>query len=72
MERTIVLAYILNTVLSGNLVFLFIGPDYEISKLFEHIIKFIFLSISLICVLGYQKNRLNEKVLLSTHNICFG
>ena len=23
-------------------------------------------------VLGDQKNRLNEKVLLSTHNICFG
>ena len=24
------------------------------------------------CVLGAQKNRLNETVLLSTHNICFG
>ena len=24
------------------------------------------------CVLGAQKNRLIERVLLSTHNICFG
>ena len=24
-----------------------------------------------ICVLGAQKNRLNEMVLFSTHNICF-
>ena len=24
------------------------------------------------CVLGAQKNRLTEMVLLSTHNICFG
>ena len=24
------------------------------------------------CDLGAQKNRLNETVLLSTHNICFG
>ena len=24
------------------------------------------------CVLGSQKNRLDETVLLSTHNICFG
>ena len=26
----------------------------------------------LTCVLGAQKNRLIETVLLSTHNICFG
>ena len=26
----------------------------------------------LTCVLGAQKNRLSETVLLSTHNICFG
>ena len=26
----------------------------------------------LTCVMGAQKNRLNETVLLSTHNICFG
>ena len=26
----------------------------------------------LACVLGAQKNRLIETVLLSTHNICFG
>ena len=32
-------------VLSGKLVFLFISPDYEIRKLFEHTIKLIFLSI---------------------------
>ena len=24
------------------------------------------------CILGAQKNRLDETVLLSTHNICFG
>ena len=32
----------------------------------------IFLSIIKTCVLGSQKNRLSETVLLSTHNICFG
>ena len=32
----------------------------------------IFLSINLTYVLGYQKNRLNETVLLSTHIICLG
>ena len=35
-------------------------------------IAFIFLSISLNMCFGAQKNRLNETVLLSTHNICFG
>ena len=30
-----------------------------------------FLSISLNMCFGAQKNRLNETVLLSTHNICF-
>ena len=32
----------------------------------------IFLSIDFTFVLGVQKNRLNETVLMSTHNICFG
>ena len=32
----------------------------------------IFLSINFNLSLGTQKNRLNETVLLSTHNICFG
>ena len=32
---------------------------------------FSYLSIQT-CVLGAQKNRLIERVLLSTHNICFG
>ena len=31
----------------------------------------IFLSISLNIILGAQKNRLNETILLSTKNICF-
>ena len=34
-------------------------------------IIFIFISLNLY-VLGVQKNRLNETVLLNTHNICFG
>ena len=32
----------------------------------------IFLPVYLKCVLGAQKNRLIETVLLSTHKICFG
>ena len=32
----------------------------------------IFLPVSLTYVLGAQKNRLIETVLLSIHNICFG
>ena len=47
-----------------------IGP--KISKNNLHKIAIIFLSISLNCVLGAQKNRLIETVLLNTHNICFG
>ena len=47
---------------------LIIGPDKQI----EHKIVIIFLFISLTCVLGAQKNRLIETVLLSTHNIYFG
>ena len=35
-------------------------------------IIYIFLPIILAYVLGAQKNRLIETVLLSTHNICFG
>ena len=34
-------------------------------------IEIIFLSINLNMCLGAQKNRLIERVLLSTHNICF-
>ena len=40
----------------------------SLSNFFERKIVIIFLSIS---VLGAQKNRLIEMVLLSTHNICF-
>ena len=39
---------------------------------FQRKIVNIFLPIILACVLGAQKNRLIETVLLSTHNICFG
>ena len=44
----------------------------QIWKLFESKIVTIFLPIILTCVLGAQKNRLIETVLLSTHNICLG
>ena len=40
----------------------------QLSNTFQLKIVIIFLS----CVLGCQKNRLIEAVLLSTHNICFG
>ena len=46
-------------------------PDHT-HVLFERKIVNIFLSISLTYVLGAQKNRLIETVILSTHNICFG
>ena len=40
---------------------------------FEHKIVNIFFPISLYTyIFTTQKNRLNEKVLLSTHNMCFG
>ena len=45
-----------------------IGPDNEI---YLRKILIIFLPINLNMCLGAQKNRLNETVLLSTHNICF-
>ena len=47
-----------------------IGPDKEIlwayncNYFLTHQFKHVFL--------GAQKNRLNETVVLSTHNICFG
>ena len=43
-----------------------------ISKTILRKIVNIFLPIILAYVSGAQKNRLNETVLLSTHNICFG
>ena len=41
------------------------------SKVSERKIVIIFLPISFNIFWGAQKNRLNETVLLSTHNICF-
>ena len=43
-----------------------------INRNFQCKIVNIFLPINLAYVLGAQKNRLTERVLLSTHNICFG
>ena len=43
-----------------------------INKIFQRKIVNIFLLIILTYVLGTQKNRLIERVLLITHNICFG
>ena len=40
--------------------------------IFERKIVNIFLPIGIKIYFGAQKNRLNETVLLSTHNICFG
>ena len=45
------------------------GP---VKQIFERKIVIIFLTITSTYVLGAQKNRLIETVLLSTHNICFG
>ena len=42
------------------------------NKKFQCKIVNIFLPINLTYVLGAQKNRLIETVLLSTHNMCFG
>ena len=42
------------------------------NKNFQRKIENIFLPIILAYVLGAQKNRLIETVLLSTNNICFG
>ena len=44
-----------------------IGPDQLLSV---NLCTFNYSSI-LTCVLGAQKNPLNETVLLNTHNICF-
>ena len=43
---------------------------YFLTCNFEHIFWVLKRTVSV--VLGAQKNRLNETVLLSTHNICFG
>ena len=42
------------------------------NKIFEHKIEIFSYPSVLTYVLGAQKNRLIETVLLSTHNICFG
>ena len=47
----------------------YIGPDKDI---FERKIVIIFIPTNLNSVLGAQKNRFIEAVLLSTCNICFG
>ena len=46
------------------------GPDMQFFFCVK-LLLFSYLSL-LICVLGAQKNRLIETVLLRTHNICFG
>ena len=51
-------------------VYTFKGPGKEI--FFECKFVIIFLTINLNMWFGAQKNRLNEMVLLNTHNICFG
>ena len=48
---------------------LYMGLD---NKIFERTIGIIVLPININYVLGTQRNRLTETVLLSTHNICFG
>ena len=48
------------------------GTGLDNNEIFQHTIVNIFLPIILTYVLCAQKNRLNETVLLSTHNICFG
>ena len=49
-----------------------LGPQAKINKHFQREIVHIFSPINLAYVLGAQKNRLIETVLLTTHNICFG
>ena len=46
--------------------------EVKINKNFQRKIANIFLPIFLAYVLGAQKNCLDEMILLSTHNICFG
>ena len=46
--------------------------EKTLNHLFEHKIVINFLPINLNIVVGDQKNRLIETILLSTHNICFG
>ena len=47
--------------------------NHNLNKFFEPKIVNIFLPMSVLTyVLGAQKSRLIETVLLSTHNICFG
>ena len=48
-----------------------LGPDKEFVHLKLHLHVLPYQSVKT-CVLGAQKNRLIETVLLSTHNTCFG
>ena len=58
-----------NLQLFGNFQ-LFMGPDRQ-NKIGVKLYIFSYLSV-LAYVLGAQKHRLNETVLLSTNNICLG
>ena len=51
-----------------------LNPKVQINKTFLHKNVNIYLPtiINIIYVLGAQKNRFIEEILLSTHNICFG
>ena len=46
-----------------------VGPVKDFFSVKLHLISY---PLTNTCVLGAQKNRLIEMVLLSTHNICFG
>ena len=53
--------------------FVFVLPQVQVNNFFQRKIEQTFSCPSVLtCVLGAQKNRLIETVLLSTHNICFG
>ena len=43
----------------------------EVNLIFERKIENIFYPLVITFIFGAQKNRLNETVLLSAHNICF-
>ena len=49
-----------------------VEPQVKMKKKIQRTILNIFLPIIFSICFGAQKNRLNETVLLSTHNICFG
>ena len=50
---------------------LYLNIQVQLCKFFS-VKLFLFFFLVLTCVLGAQKNLLNETVLLSTNNICFG